>query len=580
MKNFFLILPICFLLACHHDTAVNKVLLKADLDTAYNNASDIRSISLDSEKIHSLINLGMLWGFIKYYHASVNQGNFNMDAELFRVLPKVLAAHNATEANTVMEQWVDHFGVPDICKSCRDITRNSSTKLMPDYGYLFDAGNFPASLIGKLGFIKQNRYAGSDHYYIGMAKYISNPVFENEKSYINIAYPDAGIRLLALYRYWNMIQYFFPNRHLIGEDWNKVLAEFIPVFCNARDTLAYELAAMELIARIHDTHANLWMGGVAIEEMKGDYTAPFKATFIENKLVVTEYYADSFPVKNILQIGDVISKIDGILVPDIVKKYLPLAPASNYSAQLHELAKSSGFLLRNKKPVMHLQIERNAKLFDIFLPAIKYNRNNNTDLVNDVKFYHLIDGNIGYIFPQTLIDADFDIVKKKFKDTKGIIIDMRCYPGTFMPYLYGAWLMPRSPFAIITAASIDMPGLFEITKPSINGSYSHSYNGRIVIIVNQETISQAEFTVMALSKVPGATVIGDTTAGADGDISTIVLPGGLLSWISGIGIFYPDGTESQRLGVKIDHFIAPTIAGVRQRRDEQLEYAIKLINGK
>ena len=229
---------------------------------------------------------------------------------------------------------------------------------------------------------------------------------------------------------------------------------------------------------------------------------------------------------------------------------------------------------------MHLQIERNAKLFDIFLPAIKYNRNNNTDLVNDVKFYHLIDGNIGYIFPQTLIDADFDIVKKKFKDTKGIIIDMRCYPGTFMPYLYGAWLMPRSPFAIITAASIDMPGLFEITKPSINGSYSHSYNGRIVIIVNQETISQAEFTVMALSKVPGATVIGDTTAGADGDISTIVLPGGLLSWISGIGIFYPDGTESQRLGVKIDHFIAPTIAGVRQRRDEQLEYAIKLINGK
>lgn len=62
-----------------------------------------------------------------------------------------------------------------------------------------------------------------------MATGIGNPEFKHENGYSNNTYPDAGIRLVALYRYWNMIQ-CFPDRHLIGEDWNKVLPEFIPKY--------------------------------------------------------------------------------------------------------------------------------------------------------------------------------------------------------------------------------------------------------------------------------------------------------------------------------------------------------------
>ncbi|HEX6427634.1 MAG TPA: hypothetical protein VF008_08120, partial [Niastella sp.] len=71
-------------------------------------------------------------------------------------------------------------------------------------------------------------------------------------------FPDAGFRLLALYRYWNIIQYCFPYKYLIQENWNNVLAEFVPKFVNAATELDYKLAALELIARIHDTHAGMY----------------------------------------------------------------------------------------------------------------------------------------------------------------------------------------------------------------------------------------------------------------------------------------------------------------------------------
>jgi hypothetical protein len=46
-----------------------------------------------------------------------------------------------------------------------------------------------------------------------------NPVFNHEPSYGKIKLPDAGYQLLALFRFWNIIEYWFPYRNVIGENW-------------------------------------------------------------------------------------------------------------------------------------------------------------------------------------------------------------------------------------------------------------------------------------------------------------------------------------------------------------------------
>ncbi len=89
--------------------------------------------------------------------------------------------------------------------------------------------------------------------------------------------------------------------------------------------------------------------------------------------------------------------------------------------------------------------------------------------------------------------------------------------------------------------------------------------------------SLEEYTAMAVRVAPNVTVIGSTTAGADGNVSFFYLPGGITTAISGIGIYYPDKTETQRVGIVPDIAIKPTIEGIKNSKDELLEKAIKMI---
>ena len=138
-----------------------------------------------------------------------------------------------------------------------------------------------------------------------------------------------------------------------------------------------------------------------------------------------------------------------------------------------------------------------------------------------------------------------------------------------MPFTYGQWLKSKSsPFVEFTRGSTDVPGMFVKTGALENGGRnSDAYKGKVVILVNASTQSSAEYTAMAFQSIPGAVTIGSTTAGADGNVSEIMLPGGIRTMISGIAVLYPDGTEMQRKGIKIDRKVQPTMKGIKEGRD-------------
>ena len=82
---------------------------------------------------------------------------------------------------------------------------------------------------------------------------------------------------------------------------------------------------------------------------------------------------------------------------------------------------------------------------------------------------------------------------------------------------------------------------------------------------------------MAYRRAPNSIVIGSTTAGASGGMAKINLPGNIETNITFVGTYYPDGTETQRIGIIPDIEVKPTIKGIRDGRDEVLEKAIQLI---
>ena len=112
---------------------------------------------------------------------------------------------------------------------------------------------------------------------------------------------------------------------------------------------------------------------------------------------------------------------------------------------------------------------------------------------------------------------------------------------------------------------------------SIFGGTPDPYLGKIVILVNETTVSRAEFVAMALQTAPHATVIGSQTAGADGNVSQLVLPGGIRTSFSGLGVFYPDGRETQHVGIVPDIKARPTVMGLQREEDEVLARAIRFL---
>jgi hypothetical protein len=496
-------------------------------------------------------------------------------------MPKIISAKTKTDANRELEKWVDTIGKPDSCLTCGSAQEDSNIQTKPDYGYLFNKGNLNISLVEKLNYIKNNRNQ-DENYYVEKIEGIGNPNFAHENPYQKMIYPDAGYRLLSLYRYWNIIQYFFPYKYVIGENWNKVLSEFIPKFVNAKNATEYALACLEIIARIHDTHANIWGEPTALKDFFGRYIVPIQAKFVENKLVVTNFYSDSFSIREKLQVGDIIAKINGQSVEQLVKNNLYLTPASNYETQLRGMPYK---LLRTGKDSVKLEIIRNGKTSSTFVRSIQ---SDNINILRELNpnpndsSYKIISGNIGYLFPGRYHDRQMPDIVNTFKNTKAIIIDMRTYPSEFMPFTFGAFLKPTaSPFVKFTSGDVNYPGLFRFRPPISNGVLNpDSYKGPIVELVNSLTQSQAEYTTMAFQTAPDITVIGSTTAGADGNVSSIYLPGGIMTMISGLGVFYPDGRATQRKGIKIDMIVKPTIEGIKKGKDELLEKAIEIINSK
>jgi C-terminal processing protease CtpA/Prc len=77
-----------------------------------------------------------------------------------------------------------------------------------------------------------------------------------------------------------------------------------------------------------------------------------------------------------------------------------------------------------------------------------------------------------------------------------------------------------------------------------------------------------------------ATIVGSTTAGQDGNINPFTLPGGYTFNYTGMRVFNLDGSRFIGVGIPPDVAVEPTIAGIRSGKDEVLDKAIAIAEGK
>jgi len=552
---------------------------KAQVDTSYLHGSGITNVQTNASNITRLAIVGQVWGFLKYHHPYAGSGDVNWDGELFKILASTHNCNNLRELGYALEAYIDSLPKVKKCDNCK-IPSASEVFMAPDYGDLFTGKTLSASLTNKLRFIQQNK-SDKQNYWVKKEPGLGYPLFVNEKSYDEMLFPDAGYRLLSLFRYWSIINYYSPYRNITEKHWNQVLKDFIPQFVAARNAEEYTLATLKLIATIKDTHANIFNSYPTLESIKGKYRVPFRSEFVENKLIVSGYRTDTLAIQDKVKIGDIIVSINGERIEKLVKKYLPITPASNYDTQLRDLPWNH--LMRSNDDEMQFVFKRNGRIIKLNIPTLKGKSNYKAPGQTQKEAYYLINDQIGYLNAGQYQNTDLPQIEKMFAKTKGIIVDMREYPTDLMSYNFGNYIKSfKSMFLKLSTVDYSNPGTFVITDSAYNGSAKNgeSYNGKVIVIVNSETQSQGEFTTMALQSSPNVSVIGSQTAGADGEVTTIVLPGGIYTRISSKGVFYPDNSPTQGNGVKIDFIVKPTIKGIIERKDELLESAITILTDK
>lgn len=489
--------------------------------------SQFRTDSLQNKQIANLYQLGKTWGYLKYHSPVVSKGNINWDYELFRFLPHI----HSKNFDSLLYSWSRSFG-----SSLQTVNK--------------------------------------ENHYIGFVPDEGNPIFKNEESYPRMKWDDDGMKLLSLFRYWNSINYFFPYKNLIGKDWDSVLKEYIPKLIHTNDELSYKLVLLELTKEINDSHAGIYTFGDSIDEFYGLNTPPLSTRFIDGQLAIT--YIDTKETSADLAIGDIITEIDHKKVGELLKEKAKYIPASNNSSLLRYV---NDYILKTNNDFTTLSLKKiNGTTATVSIKTVP----NETFLEENkiIPVYKEIGSDIGYIYPAIITENEMHTVMKKFMKKKGIIIDLRCYPKAFTTSTISGYFFPEAKeFAQLKATSLQHPGKFTtVDRVKIGKTNSNYYKGKVAILVDEYTQSTSEFLVMALQTAPKSAVIGSQTAGTDGNVSSIHLPGSITTSISGLGVNYPDGKESQRAGVFIDIQAKPTLESLRKGQDPLMQKAMEFIN--
>lgn len=518
----------------------------------------------DSVYYNRLYYVCKAWGHVKYYHTETANGNVIWDDALLDALSGIKNAPDNGSFNDSLLLMLASAGEMGInagyLPNVPDSLNNNS-----DFTWIQDP-IFSDSAKAILDTIRA-RFRPQSNVYVTQNWPGGPPSFNSDNLYSTGSYPNEEKRVLALFRYWNIINYFFPYKYIMDQDWDTTLIEFIPQIIEATDELSYNLAFRRLTTRLNDSHA--FFNSPTYDLWVGYHHTPFLSRFIENEMVITKVIPQVTEVKA----GDIIKEIDGVNIYELRDSLREYAHGSNdefIEKQINEMIMKDyfGFFPITVDDGNGIHSDTLYRLSDY----ISQLNMKSGPIWKDT----IINGNcnFGIVDMGRLKQDEVDTMFNELWNTDAIIFDIRNYPNGTLWYIVNYLYNSSINIANFTTPDIAYPGRLYWHYEYIGNGASTTYQGNIIILFDERTLSQAEYTCMGLEQFNDAFKIGSTTAAADGNVSAIYLPGTIYTMATFLGTYYPDYTPTQRVGIIPDYEILPTIQGVKEGRDEVMEFAL------
>ena len=373
---------------------------------------------------------------------------------------------------------------------------------------------------------------------------------------------------------WNVFQHFYPYFDVIETDWPAALRQAFEM--NEQD---HWTALRYLIAQLHDGHGSVFPGNdfyVRFPDGPRPYNyLPIDWAWVEDNLVLTAVGPNVA-----LERGDVVTHIDG-------------RPASEVLAETEALV--SGATVQWKRFVALLEMLRDELNTQRTLTV-----QTASGQTKDVTLDHTLlfsgrifeprlpvitelEPGIYYVDLDRVTTDEFKLAVSMLAQASGIVFDMRGYPGD----INGTQKLSHFTDQTLTSAQWHIPFVLRPDQEGMTFTFSNwsfppqqpRLTSNIAYIISGRAISYAETWMGVVEHYQLAEIVGQPTAGTNGNVNPFFVPSGFrFSW-TGMKVLKHDGSQHHGVGILPTIPFERTIEGVRQGRDELLERAVAAVGG-
>ncbi|MEO1051728.1 MAG: S41 family peptidase [Bacteroidota bacterium] len=377
---------------------------------------------------------------------------------------------------------------------------------------------------------------------------------------------ELPLRLGNVINAYNVFQHFYPYFDVVNVDWDLELAKALNRSYQDKGRNDHLITLQKFTATLNDGHIGV-RGGDLPRHMP-----PISWEWVGDKLVITKLHEQNTG----LAVGDVVTHINNQKSSDFFKEVYSRISAGTQGWKDY-LAKNSS-LYGEKDSEMSITVEGretavNRTIHVASLPASEPER----------PMYRMIGNGIVYL---NLDIAPMDTIESlmpSLEQASGIICDLRGYPKNNHRLIQH--LLANND---TTDYWMQVPQVIYPDQENLEHYKNHGWgmktkkpylgDKKVVFIIDGRAISYAESYMGYIEGYKLATIIGQPTAGTNGNINPFRLPGGYrINW-TGMKVSKHDRSQHHGIGITPDMYVNKTIEGIKAGRDEFLDKAIEIVS--
>lgn len=538
-----------------------------------------------------LIATARLWATVKYFHPYLAYRDIDWDKALVNALPRIRAAGSAADYAKALSAMLDvlHDPITNARIGRADIAPEAGSGSIGQRVWIH-FGLAGSAFAARAGAAHVDTAAISMGDGVEAVVRLSEAVFGNtpaavpapqpDRAYSEMRYPSTEYRILAGFKIWAVMHNFFAYRDLMDEDWDDVFASFLPKLIAAKDAGEYNLDVAEMITHVSDSNATVESD--ELSKYFGDASPGLRLRLIEKKPVITEIFDEGAKQAG-AQIGDIVTKVDGEDIVERINREAKYVSASTTQSLGERVAERLLNGPEGSTATLTLR-DHDGQSKEV---AIKRAQDRKTRRGSEA-IQNLADG-IGYVDLDRVEARQIEEAFEKLRGAKAIIFDGRGSTQGLGPAI-AAHLTTKTDVAaaIVTGPLTITPDLAlagQLTSTAsffrveaLPAPHEPAYSGKTAMLIDERTRGEAEQTGLYLEAANNTAFVGSASAGADAEIGSFVVPGGITITYSSNDVRHGNGGKLQRLGLQPAESVAPTVAGVRAGRDEVLERAIEYVS--